>query len=185
MKFSIKTPEIYRKIILGEGALKTETIEAAIEDQIALALGRSPTPEELAKFTEFARREIEKTGRYFGLRNAMIAVMVSPTFIYRSELGLGEVQEDRRSMLSPAELAYAISYGLTDQKPDEALREAAKTGRLQTREDVIKKLLTTEEYFVQHSGDNEKERQATEASKKLYASFKDKNWKGYSKNAKT
>jgi hypothetical protein len=158
MKFSIKTPEIYRKIILGEGALKTETIEAAIEDQIALALGRSPTPEELAKFTEFARREIEKTGRYFGLRNAMIAVMVSPTFIYRSELGLGEVQEDRRSMLSPAELAYAISYGLTDQKPDEALREAAKTGRLQTREDVIKKLLTTEEYFVQHSGDNEKER---------------------------
>ncbi|MFT6864889.1 MAG: hypothetical protein ACJAVK_003460, partial [Akkermansiaceae bacterium] len=141
MKFSIETPEIYRKIILGEGTLKAETIEAAIEHHIALALERSPTPKELAKFTEFARREIEKTGRYFGLRNAMIAVMVSPTFIYLSELGLGEVQEDGCSMLSPAELAYAISYGLADQKPDEALREASKTGRLQTREDVKREVL--------------------------------------------
>jgi hypothetical protein len=39
-------------------------------------------------------------------------------------------------MLSPRELAYAISFALTDEAPDAALLKAAETGRLRTADDV-------------------------------------------------
>lgn len=186
----------------------------------------------------------------------LIAILISPRYVYRSELGLGKPVGDGRTMLAPAELAYAISYALTDEKPDEDLLEAAKNGRLETREDVkrevvrllrdesiekprvlrffheffgyhhapevfkdddrfyrgftffkiaeryvedtdtlvlhilekdenvFRELLTTEKYFVGHSGDNEAVRAEVEAHEKLYDYFADKPWQQYAKNAK-
>ena len=55
---------------------------------------------------------------------------------------------------------------------------------LKEDKDVFKKLLTTEEYFVAHNGDNEAAKSLAAAHKKLYAYFKDKDWKNYSKNSK-
>ena len=79
---------------------------------------------------------IQRLGNYYGLRNTLIAIMVSPEYIYRSELGLGKPLGDGRYMLSPVELAYAISYAFSDGKPDQTLLEAAKTGRLSSKADV-------------------------------------------------
>ncbi len=255
-KYSLKTPQVYSDIILGDGKPTKEMMEAAIKYHFERTIQQEASQEDLTKFTDFMQQGIEESGPYFGLRNALIAVLCSPKFIYRSELGLGKALDDGRTMLSSTELAYAISYALTDEKPDKILTEAAKNGQLNTREDVerevtrmlndksidkprilrffqeffgyhnatevfkddirfhkgytssnlarnyvndtdvlikyilnkdkdvFKELLSTEEYFVGHSGDNEDFKNTALAHQKLYAYFKDKNWKNYSKSAK-
>lgn len=255
-KYGMATPQAYKDIILYDGKPTKAMMEAAVKLHFNRVLQQDPTDDDLNKYTGFMADGIEKSGPYFGLRNALIAIMVSPQFIYRSELGLGKAVGDGRTMLSPVELAYAISYALTDKDPDDQLIAAVKDGRLTTRDDVkrevvrlladdsidkprilrffheffgyhrapqvfkddarfikgyttftianryvgdtdalvrhilkndqdvLKELLTTDKFFVLHSGDNEEHRKEVEAHKKLYAYFKDKNWRNYAKNAK-
>lgn len=255
-KYELETPQVYRDIILGDGEPSQAQMEAAIRYHFQRIGLQEPTEGDLDKYTGFMRDGIAKAGPYFGLRNVLIAILVSPKYIYRSELGLGKPVGDGRTMLAPAELAYAISYALTDEKPDDKLIEAIKSGRLQTREDVrrevvrllddesiekprilrffheffgyhhapevfkddarffngftffkiarryvedtdtlvlhileqdknvFQELLSTEEYFVAHSGDNEAVKAEVEAHRKLYAYFKDKPWKNWGKDAK-
>lgn len=256
-KYSLETPQVYRDIILGDGNPSHNQFEAAIKYHYHRTGQDEPSPEDLSKYTGFINEGIAQSGPYFGLRNALIAILVSPQYIYRSELGLGKPLDDGRTMLAPAELAYAISYALTDNQPDEGLLEAAKGGRLQSREDVkreverllddggikkprilrffheffgyhhapevfkdderfangytfykiarryvedadtlvlhilkedtevFKKLLSTEEYFVGHNGDNLTVEAEVVAHKKLYAHFKDKPWKEWGRDSKT
>lgn len=255
-KYNLATPQVYRDIILGDGPATTNQMEAAIWHHFDRTGQNEPTQDVLDKYTAFMRDEIAATGPYFGLRNVLIAILVSPDYIYRSELGLGKQVGGGRTMLAPAELAYAISYSLTDKRPDEELLEAAKNGRLNSREDVrreivrlldddliekprilrffheffgyhhapavfkddsrfhqgytfhkiaqsyvedtdtlvlhilekdrdvIRELLSTEEYFVGHGGDNSTVKAQVEAHEKLYAYFQDKPWRSYAKNAK-
>jgi hypothetical protein len=247
---------VYRDIILGDGKPTQAQMEAAIRHHFHRIGLQEPTQEDLDKYARFMEDGIAQAGPYFGLRNVLIAILVSPKYIYRSELGLGKPVGDGRTMLAPAELAYAISYALTDEKPDEELLEAAQNGRLQSREDVrrevmrlleddsiekprilrffheffgyhhapevfkddsrfhngftsfkiatryvadtdtlvlhilkkdknvFEELLSTEQYFVGHSGDNAAVKAEVEAHKKLYAYFKDKPWKNWAKDAK-
>ena len=139
-KYKLPTPQVYRDIILSKNTPTKSQIEAAIKYHYNRTGQDAPTKEELYKYTNFMRDDILKTGPYFGLRNTLIAVLVSPRYIYRSELGLGKAVGDGRFMLSPTELAYAISYALTDLKPDDKLLEAVKKGKLQTREDVKREI---------------------------------------------
>ena len=248
-KYNLKTPQVYRDIILGDGKPTTTMIEAAIKYHFDRTIEQEASQEDLSKYTKFMQDGIRESGPYFGLRNTLIAVLCSPKFIYRSELGLGKPVGDGRTMLSPSELAYAISYALTDKKPDEKLLEAAKNGKLTTREDVerevvrmledssiekprilrffheffgyhhaptvfkddkrfakgytrsnfaqryvneadvlvnhilnedknvFKEILTTDDYFVAHSGDNKEVEIEIEAYQKLHDFFKDKKWK--------
>jgi hypothetical protein len=132
---------VYRDIILGDGNPAKEHMEAAIRHHFDRTIQHAPAQADLDKYTGFMRDEIPQTGPYFGLRNVLIAILVSPDYIYRSELGLGKPVGDGRTMLAPAELAYAISYALTDENPDEQLLEAAKTGRLQSRQDVRREVV--------------------------------------------
>ena len=254
-KYTLETPEVYRDIILGNGEPTRTQMEAAIRHHFERSGQGEPTPKDLEKYTQFLRDGIAESGPYFGLRNVLIAILVSPDYIYRSELGHGRPGSEGRTMLAPAELAYAISYALTDEKPDAILLEAVRSGRLQTREnvrrevvrlledgsiekprilrffheffgyhhapevfkdderifggftfhkiarsyvedtdtlvrhllkedkDVFRRLLATEEYFVGHNGDNAAVRAEVEAHQKLYAYFKDKNWKNYAEKA--
>jgi hypothetical protein len=139
-KYSLKTPQVYGEIILGDGKPTKEMMEAAIKYHFERTIQQDASQDDLTKYTDFMQQGIEESGPYFGLRNALIAVLCSPKFIYRSELGLGKALDDGRTMLSPAELAYAISYALTDEKPDHILMEAVKNGQLNTREDVTREV---------------------------------------------
>jgi predicted Fe-S protein YdhL (DUF1289 family) len=64
-----------------------------------------------------------------------MGMLMSQEFVFRMEVGLGEELPDGRRMLSPLELAYALSYSLYD-KPDPELLKAAGEGRLKSRQDV-------------------------------------------------
>jgi mono/diheme cytochrome c family protein len=255
-KYKLETPPVYRDIILGDGQPTQAQIEAAIRHHFHRIGLHEPTREDIDKYTRFMEDGIAQAGPYFGLRNVLIAILVSPQYIYRSELGLGRPVGDGRTMLAPIELAYAISYALTDDKPDETLLEAAQSGRLQTREDVrrevvrlledariakprmlrffheffgyhrapevfkddarfhggftfhkiaeryvadtdllvlhilekdrnvFQELLSTEEFFVGHSGDNAAVKAEVDAHEKLYAYFQGKPWRNYAASAK-
>jgi hypothetical protein len=252
-KYGYQTPKTYRDIIFSKSRPSKSLIEAAIRNHYFLTVQREPTKGELAKYTMFMEDSIRKSGNYFGLRIAMIAIMVSPEFIYRSELGLGAKASHGRYMLSSTELAFAISYALTDTKPDQKLMDAAKQGKLKTRQDietqvkrlledesvekprtirffqeffgyhhapavfkdekrfakgytffnyaqkyvtetdvlinyilkkdknVFKELLTTDKYFVAHSGDNKEVKVEIEAYNKMFTYFKKLDWKSFNK----
>jgi mono/diheme cytochrome c family protein len=65
-----------------------------------------------------------------GTRVALRALLVSPNFLYRSEMG--ELQADGSYQLTPWEIATAISYQLWGTTPDDTLLDAAASGALAT-----------------------------------------------------
>ncbi len=66
-----------------------------------------------------------------GARLALRAMLTSPAFLYRTELG--EKKGDT-FVLTRWEVASAMSYGVTGSMPDDALMGAAERGDLATRE---------------------------------------------------
>ena len=78
---------------------------------------------------------IRAGGNEAGLHGTIVAVLLSPEFLFRVETGLGKKLPDGRRMLSSTELAFALSYTLHNH-PVKTLLEAAKQGKLKTRADV-------------------------------------------------
>lgn len=77
-------------------------------------------------------------------RVALTAMIQSPNFLYRRELG---GMEDGGRVLSAYEVATHLSYALTHSTPDDELLRAAEEGRLRDSEDILRemeRLLRTE-----------------------------------------
>ena len=244
-----KTPQEFAAVALADSSPADAELDAAIAKMFDLVIEWRPTGADLDKYRSLIRSAIAEAGNAEGLRLGLVAIAISPAAIYRGELGSGEPDEHGRRMLGPADLAYAISYALTDQRPDAGLLEAAASGRLASRDDaarelariwddaeiakprilrffheffgyhhapkvfkdtarfkgdyrnvpaklvedadtlvmhivgedreVFARLLTTERYFVAHSGDNEAERESNRALKEFYNYLKDKGWEDF------
>jgi len=67
------------------------------------------------------------------VQNSVYAILQSPQFLYRTEIGAAK---DQTGPLSPYELASALSYFLTDAPPDAELLNAAKQNQLSTAEEI-------------------------------------------------
>lgn len=243
------TPAEFHAIVLKNEPANDELTNSAITRMFQLVIEREPSQEELQKYRKLMRECAAEGGQVEGLRMMLIAIAVSPPAVYRMELGQGTTDEHGRQLMGPANLAFSISYALTDQKPDQTLLQAARDGRLQSREDVAREvarywddpsidkprilrffheffgydaapdvfkdearfgkdyrkvperlvedadtlvlhivqqdqnvlveLLTTEKYFVSHSGDNEAEREIHQALQKFYDYYKDKPWRDF------
>lgn len=81
-----------------------------------------------------------------GIEWVIQAVLTSPSFLYRSELGEPVSSKDGRITLTSYEIASALSYLLTAGPPDDALLELAALGRLadpDVREAQARRLLAT------------------------------------------
>jgi hypothetical protein len=114
----------------------TRAYEKAIRYQFGLVVQRDPTPEEIERLVELGKRTENETGRREALQTVLAAVLVMPEAVFRIETGAGKADEHGRAMLAPRELAFAISYALTDSPPDDALRAAVATERLSSRDDA-------------------------------------------------
>jgi hypothetical protein len=66
-------------------------------------------------------------------RNALVSMILSPYFVFRIELGIGNFS----TALTPGELAARISHFATRMAPDDELRDAAENGRLNTTLSVM------------------------------------------------
>lgn len=91
------------------------------------ALRRPLTDVEVARYRDLALAQADAMD---GVRAVIRALLVSPHFVYRSETG--EAQPDGTFLLTPFELATAISYQLWGTTPDDALLDAAASGSLST-----------------------------------------------------
>ena len=103
-------------------------IDAGIAKQFRNVLRRDPTAEERARFAAFMRKNIADAGQVTGVRTTLAAVLLLPEAIFRSELGAGEPDAHGRRMLSPRELASALSFALTDAPPKGELQTALDKG---------------------------------------------------------
>jgi hypothetical protein len=113
-------------------------MKAAINHQYALVYARKPNPTELAGCLELMTASIAKVGNTEGLKRMLMAVLLQPDFLYRSELGEGPKDEHGRRRLSSREASYAIAYALTERGPDKELKLAGQQGKLETKEQYKK-----------------------------------------------
>ena len=70
-----------------------------------------------------------------GVRSVALAMLASPFFLYRSEMGVKDAEGDLFT-LSPFERAAALSFTLLGTTPDDALLAAAENGELETEGQV-------------------------------------------------
>ncbi len=137
--------------IVRNDSVPTETeMLAAIEAQFQSVLQRSPHESEQRRYLDLMRSTIGLGGNTEGLRQMLVGVLLESEFLYRQEMGEGQLDQHGRRLLSPHESARAIAYALGDKGPDQTLRDAAKQGRLQTKGDFtreVERLLADQERF--------------------------------------
>jgi hypothetical protein len=126
----------FREIAARSDLRAPDQLAAAIEKQFVRVVYRRPTPEEAERYLELFRDSAQQADLAEALRVTLMAVMLHPESVYRVEIGLGPQDEHGRRWLAPTELAFAIAFALTDQRPDAELMKAVEEGRLSGREDV-------------------------------------------------
>lgn len=109
--------------------------QQAIDLVFRLIFERNPNEEDQYYIKELYEKNAAVAGWREGLRSLFAGILLSPEYVFRMEVGLGEKTADGRHMLSPQELAYAISFAFYDQ-PDKKLLELAEKGSLKTKQDV-------------------------------------------------
>jgi mono/diheme cytochrome c family protein len=126
----------YTEIASSQGAPSQSQLESAISQHFKTVVFRDPTTEEAGNYLGLFRKAAQKGSNSEAVRLMLMAIMLHSESVYRIEIGLGDTDASGRRMLSPTELAFAISYALTDQRPDTILLRAAESGKLKTKEDV-------------------------------------------------
>lgn len=112
------------------------TLKAAISEHFKKVVYREPRASELGNYLRLFRQTATESDNAEALRLVLMAVMLHHESVYRVEIGLGEEDAFGRRILSSTEMAFAIAFALTDQRPDPVLVKAAKAGRLKNKKDV-------------------------------------------------
>jgi mono/diheme cytochrome c family protein len=134
------TPKEFLALLDSKNPPTDAQIEAAIVKQFDAILRRAPTADEKKKFVAFMKKNLADAGPVVGTRYALAAVLLLPEAVLRMEVGTGKPDAKGRVRLSPREIAFALSYGLTDKRPDAELLKAAATGELDTDAGVAKQV---------------------------------------------
>ncbi len=97
------------------------------------ALRRPLTGDEVELYTELFDPEATEGDFYEGVRLVVRGMLMSPQFLYRSELG-EPIGDGGLYRLTPYEVASALSYGLWGTMPDDELLDAAASGELEDQD---------------------------------------------------
>jgi Protein of unknown function (DUF1592)/Protein of unknown function (DUF1588)/Protein of unknown function (DUF1595)/Protein of unknown function (DUF1585) len=99
------------------------------------AFRRPLTDDEVARFGSLYAAAAPVTGDFHASLEYVVAAMLqSPSFLYRAEIGQPDPIDPSRRLLDPFELASRLSYFLWSSTPDDELLEAAASGDLATDE---------------------------------------------------
>lgn len=116
----------------ASGEARAKAIIAPIAKR---AFRRPVTDSQLARLVALYNKGPSVTGvkdaTAAGLRLVITAILQSPNFMYRTELGKGSVG---LTSLSPYEVASRLSFAAWNTIPDEALLKAAESGEILTEE---------------------------------------------------
>lgn len=119
----------------------TEAGDPGCMDQFVSELGRRAfrrplDDEELSRYRELYLTGVETYGERGGVRTVVSAMLQSPFFLYRTELGEGTPDERGRVRLGPYEIATALSFAVLGTIPDDELLSLAESGAFDTDEEV-------------------------------------------------
>ena len=109
-EFRGRVPVIFRKIVQTDGKVPREDFDQALDVAFALFLRRPPGRDEYENYWKNVFQKNVVLGNKMALQAVLIYVTLTPEFVYRMELGLGEPDQHGRRLLSPQELTYAIHY---------------------------------------------------------------------------
>jgi hypothetical protein len=145
--------ESFKAISEAQGMPSDDVMNDLLSEEFLRATGRSIKSAELSRYLAFLKDNIRQSDNATGLKFTLLAVYLTPEAIYRLELGLGPEDQYGRRILSPTEIAYAISYALTDNPPlgQKPIREALESGKLSTAKDVeavVRELLSNPKGMV-------------------------------------
>lgn len=126
---------VLKELANASGSPSEELLDGAIETGFRKALGRGPRPEELERYRRLYQRSAEIAGNPTAAKALVTAILMQPEFLFRQELGDGRPDELGRVRLSQREIAYALSYALSDWPRREFL-DWADNGQLETSEQV-------------------------------------------------
>jgi hypothetical protein len=110
-----------------------EQVQSAVEFAFDFLLARKPDEVESRRYASFLTQSVKTSGGEQGMEQFLTVVLSHPSVFYRIEKPQGG---KARGMPAPQDLARSISLALTDREPDPVLAEAAKAGKLTTREEV-------------------------------------------------
>jgi hypothetical protein len=120
----------------AQACASANATESCVRELLAsfgkLAFRRPLTSEELATFEGFFQEQRRLSDVATSLSSVLRAMFMSPSFLYRSELGEGDAAGAVR--MTQDEIASAIAYYVTDGPPDAELSSAAERGELATPE---------------------------------------------------
>ena len=128
---------------LGDAACQ----ESFVREFGARTFRRALTDTEVERYLALYRLGVTKEGGELGLTVTLEAMLQSPYFLYRFELGAYEPGATGLTTLTEHEIAAALSYYLTDGPPDEPLLAAAEAGALSSadaRRSHAERLLQTD-----------------------------------------
>jgi len=133
-----------RLAILTTCSSKDATCRKQTVESLGRRMYREPLGDETVALYD-ALFESESTFEA-GLEAVISAMLQSPYFLYRRELG--RPSTTGHYVLTPYQIAESLSYLVTDRPPDEELRQAAVDGELDTAEGIdlhAKRLLRSEQ----------------------------------------
>lgn len=105
-----RIPVAFKRVMETEGSVSPGDFHEALRIAFNLFLRREPTGADVEHYWQNVFQKNAELGNTMALQAVLIYVTISPEFVYRMEMGLGEVDEHGRRMLSPHELVYAIQY---------------------------------------------------------------------------
>lgn len=109
-----KIPIAFKKVMESSGAVSQDDFQAALEVAFDLFLRREPSDGDVDHYWYNVFLKNAELGNTTALQAVLIYITISPEFVYRMEMGLGDVDDYGRRMLSPHELVYAIQYAFRD-----------------------------------------------------------------------
>jgi len=110
-----RIPVIFQEIINTQGEIERANFDQALDVVFALFFRRPPLTDEYEHYWSEVFQTNAELGNTMALQAVLIYVALSPEFVYRMELGLGEVDSHGRRFLSSHELAHALNYALQNK----------------------------------------------------------------------
>jgi hypothetical protein len=134
----IRPPQEFAPLLHPEIAPTREQLEAAIRVLYGMVLIREPSAEEIQSLVALHAKSAEPPGDLASASKTMLmAPLISAEALHRFEVGRGAEVRPGVRMLSPDELAFALSLAFSGRR-ETGLFEAAANGGLTNREDVAK-----------------------------------------------
>ena len=113
-------------VVSGE----SQCVDSFLQSFGLRAFRRPPTSGELARLRAVYQSAAEIGGFRTGIQTAIEAILQSPSFVYRRELGGNAAPPNVRRVLDDYELASELSFLIAGTMPDDELLGAASQGRL-------------------------------------------------------